>query len=69
MPSGAHRPTPVARAVVYTLFVVVVVVALWVPLYNRAEPTLFGIPFFYWVQLAWILVTAVATLIAYRLKL
>jgi len=28
------------------------------PLYNRASPTLFGMPFFYWYQLAWVLVTA-----------
>lgn len=27
-------------------------------LYNRAQPALFGIPFFYWYQLAWVLVTA-----------
>lgn len=26
--------------------------------FNRAEPALFGLPFFYWYQLAWILVTA-----------
>jgi hypothetical protein len=28
-------------------------------IYNRAEPQLFGLPFFYWYQLAWIVVTAV----------
>jgi hypothetical protein len=27
---------------------------LWVPFYNFAEPTLFGFPFFYWYQLAWV---------------
>ncbi len=27
---------------------------LWPPLYNRIEPALFGFPFFYWYQLAWI---------------
>jgi hypothetical protein len=27
-------------------------------LYNRASPALFGLPFFYWYQLAWIVVTA-----------
>jgi hypothetical protein len=26
-------------------------------LYNHAEPALGGLPFFYWYQLAWILVT------------
>jgi hypothetical protein len=27
-------------------------------IYNRAEPALFGMPFFYWYQLAWIVATA-----------
>ncbi len=27
---------------------------IWVPFYNRALPDLFGVPFFYWYQLAWI---------------
>lgn len=26
-------------------------------LYNRLEPTLFGLPFFYWYQLAWVVIT------------
>jgi hypothetical protein len=37
-------------------------------LYNRVEPTLFGIPFFYWYQLAAISVGVVATLIVYRVS-
>jgi hypothetical protein len=63
------QPTPLARTVVYLLFAVCAIVALWVPLYNRAEPALFGVPFFYWFQLLWIVVTAIATAIAYRLRL
>ena len=27
-------------------------------LYNRPDPQLFGMPFFYWYQLAWVLITA-----------
>jgi hypothetical protein len=56
-----------ARLVVYLLFLIVIAVALWVPLYNRVEPSLFGIPFFYWFQTTWILAGAAATAIAYRL--
>jgi len=40
---------------VYLLLVVPYVALLWVPFYNRIEPTLFGIPFFYWFQMVWIL--------------
>lgn len=27
--------------------------------YNRAEPALFGFPFFYWYQLLWVALTSV----------
>ncbi len=49
----------------YLLFVVQFVVALWPPLFNKVEPTLIGIPFFYWFQLAWVLVSAVFTAVVY----
>ena len=39
---------------------------LWVPFYNSAEPELWGFPFFYWYQLAWVPITVVLTLIVYR---
>ena len=42
-------------------------VLLWVPSYNRIEPSLAGIPFFYWYQMAWVVVTAGLTLIVYCL--
>lgn len=40
---------------------------LWVPFYNRVEPALGGVPFFYWYQMAWVVVTAALTFIVYRL--
>ena len=49
----------------YLLFVIQFVVALWPPLYNRAEPYLWGIPFFYWFQLLWVIVSAIFTAIVY----
>jgi len=30
-------------------------------IYARATPTLFGFPFFYWYQFAWVFVTAAIT--------
>ncbi len=41
---------------------------LLVPLYNHAEPALFGFPFFYWYQLAWVPVTALLTFIVWKAK-
>ncbi len=39
---------------------------LWIPFFNRTEPSLFGFPFFYWYQLAWVPVTAALTYLAWR---
>ena len=44
------------------------VAMLWVPFYNSAEPSLSGIPFFYWYQLLWIVLSAVIIAIVYRLE-
>jgi hypothetical protein len=49
----------------YLLFVVQFLVILWPPFYNKAEPTLLGIPFFYWFQLLWVVVSAVFTAVVY----
>ena len=44
-------------------------VPLWVPLYNKADPTLRGFPFFYWFQFLLIICAAVITVVAYLLSL
>jgi hypothetical protein len=40
---------------VYLLLLLPFIAMLWVPSYNRIEPQLAGIPFFYWYQMAWII--------------
>ncbi|MEI7710045.1 MAG: DUF3311 domain-containing protein [Rhodospirillales bacterium] len=65
--SDDHKPVrPVlwARA----LFVLPFVAMLWVSSYNRIEPTVAGIPFFYWYQLLWILIAAALIGIVYRVE-
>ncbi|HEV2163106.1 MAG TPA: DUF3311 domain-containing protein [Stellaceae bacterium] len=49
----------------YLIFIGLFLVSLWVPLYNRVDPTFIGLPFFYWFQLLLILVGAVLTAIVY----
>ena len=49
----------------YLLFVIQFAVALWPPLYNKIDPTFMGIPFFYWFQLLWVIVSAIFTAIVY----
>lgn len=34
---------------------------LWVPFFNLREPALFGFPFFYWYQLAWVPLSSLIT--------
>ena len=47
------------------LFLIPVFAMLWVPSYNRIEPELGGIPFFYWYQLGWILLGAAVVLLVH----
>lgn len=44
-------------------------VSMWVPLFNRVEPSLYGIPFFYWFQFGWVVVAAAVTALVYRVGL
>jgi hypothetical protein len=39
---------------------------LWVPFYNSPEPALFGFPFFYWYQLAWVPISSLLIWLVYR---
>ena len=56
------------RMVWYVILFIPFFVAIAVPFYNRIEPTLFGIPFFYWFQFVLIVVAAVVTGLAYKAK-
>ena len=47
------------------LLVLPFIAVLWVPFYNSVEPTLIGIPFFYWYQLLWVLISSVIVAIVY----
>jgi hypothetical protein len=51
------------------LFVIPFVAMLWVPSYNRIEPELAGIPFFYWYQMLWILLGAAIVLLVYTIDM
>ncbi|MFE9332405.1 DUF3311 domain-containing protein [Streptomyces sp. NPDC006925] len=55
-----------ARVVIALCLVAPFVAMLWVSSYARADPALMGIPFFYWYQLLWVLLSTVLTMIAYQ---
>jgi hypothetical protein len=47
------------------LFVLPFVGTLWVPFYASLEPRLGGVPYFYWYQFLWILLSTTLTGIVY----
>jgi hypothetical protein len=49
----------------YLLFLIQFALILWPGLYNSIEPTLIGIPFFYWYQLLVVIIGAVLTAVVY----
>ena len=49
----------------YLLFIVQFVAVLWPPFYNSAVPYWHGVPYFYWYQMMWVLISAVLTAIVY----
>ena len=63
----AGRGATAFKAVAYALLLGECVVILIPTVYGRAAPRLFGIPFFYWFQLLWIIVGMFVTGIAYLL--
>lgn len=72
-PAGYQQP-PRRRAarrgrltIAYALLLGECVVILVPSIYGRIAPKLFGIPFFYWFQLMWILAAMVITGVAYLL--
>jgi Protein of unknown function (DUF3311) len=40
------------------LLVLPFIALLWVPSYNSVEPSLGGVPFFYWYQFVWLFITS-----------
>ena len=49
----------------YLLLLIPFIATLWVPFYASADPALLGIPYFYWYQFLWVLISAVITAVVY----
>jgi hypothetical protein len=50
----------------YWLLLVPLFGVLIPPIYNRADPELIGIPFFYWYEMVWIPISVLCTVLVYR---
>jgi hypothetical protein len=49
----------------YLLLLIPFIATLWVPFYNSLEPSLGGIPYFYWYQFMWVLISVAITAFVY----
>jgi uncharacterized protein DUF3311 len=61
---GSPEPAP-GRAW-HWLLIVPLIGTLIPPIYNTKDPTLIGIPFFYWYQMLWIPIGVTITVLVYR---
>ena len=59
--------TPARMIAVTVLLALPFVATMWVGSYASTGPTFIGFPFFYWYQMAWVILSAVCTVLAYRL--
>ncbi len=59
-------PDRPASRLIWLLLFVPYAGLLWVPFYNFRAPDVWGFPFFYWYQLAWVPITSFLTWLVYR---
>jgi membrane protein implicated in regulation of membrane protease activity len=64
--SGEPVVTP-ARVVIALCLFAPFVAMLWVGSYAKTDPAFIGIPFFYWYQMAWVVLSTALTMVAYKL--
>jgi hypothetical protein len=64
--TGATVVTPLRVAIALCL-IAPFVAMLWVGSYARTDPEFIGIPFFYWYQMLWVVISTALTMTAYKL--
>ncbi|MFI1108025.1 MULTISPECIES: DUF3311 domain-containing protein [Streptomyces] len=70
MPDAPEVRDPVvtpARVVIAVCLFAPFVALLWVGSYAKTDPAFIGIPFFYWYQMGWVVLSTLLTMIAYQL--
>jgi hypothetical protein len=65
-PPPAERPARSDRSSWYWLLIPPILVPLLPMLYNGTSPTLWGIPRFYWLQLAFVVIGVGCTWVVYQ---
>ncbi|MEU6933463.1 DUF3311 domain-containing protein [Streptomyces sp. NPDC046385] len=70
MSEAAQGKQPVitpSRVVIALCLFAPFVAMLWVGSYAKVDPAFIGIPFFYWYQMLWVVVSTGLTMLAYQL--
>ncbi len=62
------RPERKSRRWLLFFLLIPFLVMLLPPFYNFNDPAFIGIPFFYWFQLLWIVITAILLAVVYWLQ-
>lgn len=62
---GKNAGTAHKRRWLLPLIFIPFIPVLYVPWFNKLEPTLFGVPFYYWFQMMWIPLSALITYAVY----
>jgi hypothetical protein len=60
-----NTPNDKSRAAWNWLLILPAIGLAFPAIYSRPGPALFGFPFFYWYQIAWILLSALLTAVVY----
>jgi uncharacterized membrane protein YhaH (DUF805 family) len=63
MPNTLHDRKPTQWWLVLLLAPFIGV--LWVPFFNRVYPQIWGVPFFFWYQFLWVVISALVTALVY----
>ena len=65
-PPAGRPPRRTDKHPLNWLLLLPLLATLYPPLYNRRSPVLFGVPFFYWYQLAAVTIGVACTYAVYR---
>ncbi|MFB7110273.1 DUF3311 domain-containing protein [Streptomyces sp. NPDC056291] len=68
-PEATRAVVTPLRVVIALCLVAPFAALLWVGSYAKTDPVFIGIPFFYWYQMLWVVLSAALTMTAYRLWL
>jgi uncharacterized membrane protein len=64
---GSRPVVTPSRVVAGVCLVIPFIALLWVSSYARQTPRIAGVPFFYWYQMAWVVLSTALTFVAYIL--